>query len=285
VFADVPEPWPGFRAQTRVMVAGVFVSRAERRRARGEAHAATIRQVREEDGQLVVYERKPVEKLTLADLEKIPVPTPYGRVAEPGALRDAMVDDLRRWIEAGKPKDAPPLSAKGDVIRKVRVASKDKVAVGVRGGTADRGDMARVDVFAKADKRGRKQFYLVPIYPHQVADHEAFPQPPDRAVVAYKPEPEGWIHMDGSFGFQFSLYGNSLVTVVTSDGEEISGYFKGVHRGTGAISLAAQTSSRALRSGIGARTLLSFQKLTIDRLGRISAIPREVRTWRGAACI
>jgi CRISPR-associated endonuclease Csn1 len=281
LFTDVPEPWRGFREATRAVVANVFVSRAERRRARGEAHAATIRQVREIDGQSIVYERKPVEKLTLADLEKIPVPVPYGKAVAPEMLRNAMVEDLRRWIEAGKPKDAPPLSPKGDVIRKVRVASKDKMAISVRGGTADRGDMARVDVFTQADKHGRQRFFLVPVYPHQVA---TCPQPPDRAVVAYKPEPEGWTLMEGGHKFLFSLYGNTLVRVVTPDGEEISGYFRGVDRSTGAIGLSAPESTRTLRRGIGAKTLLSFEKLTIDRLGRISAVPREIRTWHGVAC-
>ncbi len=285
LFTDIPEPWLGFREQTRTVVENVFVSRAERRRARGEAHAATIRQVREQNGEKVVYDRKAVEKLTLADLDKIPVPVPYGRVVAPEVLRNEMVEELRRWIDAGKPKDDPPRSPKGDVIKKVRVASKDKVAVGVRGGSADRGEMARVDVFAQTDARGRARFFLVPIYPHQVADLEVFPQPPDRAVVAYKAELVGWTLIDSSFAFQFSLYANSLVKVVTPDGEEIIGYFKGVDRSTGAISLAMPESSRALRRGIGAKTLLSFQKLSVDRLGRISVVSQEVRTWHGAACI
>ena len=71
-----------------------------------------------------------------------------------------------------------PRSSKGDVIRKVRVASKDKVAVTVRGGTADRGDMARIDVFAKTDRREKRRFFLVPVYPHQIADRKAFPSYP-----------------------------------------------------------------------------------------------------------
>ena len=125
----MPLPAAGFREVVRDVVNDVFVSRAEWHRARGEAHAATIKQVREVNGAEVVFERKAVEKLTLADLENIPVPEPYGRIADPRKLRDEMVAELRRWIEAKKPKDAMPRSAKGDVIRKVRIANKDKVAV------------------------------------------------------------------------------------------------------------------------------------------------------------
>jgi CRISPR-associated endonuclease Csn1 len=110
-FEHVPCP-VGFRDAVRMAVTNVFVSRAERHRARGEAHAATIKQVREIDRAPVVFERKAVEKLTLGDLENIPTPKPYGRIADPRKLRDEMVDELRRWIEAGKPKHALPRSPK-----------------------------------------------------------------------------------------------------------------------------------------------------------------------------
>jgi CRISPR-associated endonuclease Csn1 len=282
-FTQVPEPWPGFREHARTAVEAVFVSRAERRRARGEAHAATIKQVRQIDGCSVVFERKPIEKLTVSDLENIPVPEPYGRVGDPKKLRDELAGELRRWIEAGRPKDALPRSPKGDVIRKVRVASKDKVAVEVRGGTADRGEMVRVDVFAKPNKRGKQEFYLVPIYPHQVADRVGYARPPARAVRAYKSEVE-WTEIGSSFDFRFSLTPNSLMEVVTPIGEVVRGYFKGLDRSTGAIALAAHNNPGDLRRGIGARTLLSLRKLSVDRLGRVHGIERETRTWHGEAC-
>ncbi len=282
-FDHVPLPAAGFREVVRDVVHDVFVSRAERHRARGEAHAATIKRVREVNGAQVVSERKAVEKLTLADLDNIPVPEPYGKIGDPGKLRDELVAELRRWIEAGRPKDALPRSAKGDVIRKVRIASKDKVAVEVRGGTADRGDMARVDVFAKANRRGKREYFLVPIYPHQVADRQAFPHPPDRAVIAYKDDSD-WTLINHTFDFLFSLHGNSFVEVVKSDGEIIAGYFKGLHRGTGAIALAPHENPRKIRGGIGAKTVLQFRKLSVDRLGRIHEIEHEIRTWHGEAC-
>ena len=152
-------PAAGFREVVRDTVKNVFVSRAERRRVHGEAHAATIKRVADIDGVPTVFERKAVEKLTLADLDKIPVPEPYGKIADPARLRNEMVVTLRSWIEAGKPKNAPPRSPKGDPIRKVRIGKNDKVAVSVRGGTADRGKMARVDVFAKLDKRGKPLYF------------------------------------------------------------------------------------------------------------------------------
>jgi CRISPR-associated endonuclease Csn1 len=282
-FAQAPLPAAGFREVVRATVEGIFVSRAERRRARGEAHAATIKRVETVDGVETVFEKKAVEKLTLGDLENIPVPEPYGKIADPAKLRDGMVEALRRWIEAGRPKDQPPRSPKGDVIRKVRLRTTDKVAVCVRDGTADRGEMARVDVFSKADKKGNVRYYLVPIYPHQIADRETFPKPPNRAIVAHVEEPN-WPVVDTSYDFLFSLYGNSLIEVVKSDGEVISGYFKGVDRGGGNIVIVPQQNPRARPERPGAKTLAHFSKQSIDRLGRVSPVEREARTWHGVAC-
>ena len=104
---------------------------------------------------------------------------------------------MRAWIGAGKPKDELPRSPKGDIIRKVRVATDKKVAIELSGGTVDRGDMARVDVFRRKNKKGKWEFYLVPIYPHQVAI-DRMPEPPDQAVWSHKEEDE-WTPIDSKF--------------------------------------------------------------------------------------
>ena len=275
------DPWPGFRVQAEEAVARVAVSRPERRQVPGEAHAATIKQVRVVDGAQVVFIRKAVEALTEKDLERVPVPAPYGRIADPAKLRAAMIEAIRAWWANGKPKDAMPQMPNGDVIRKVRVQSTDKVAVSVRGGTADRGDMARVDVFREIDRKGKVRFHLVPIYPHQLA---TLKEPPNLAIVQSKNEDE-WTNVRGpEFDFLFSLYQNSLIEIQKSKGPMVRGYFKGAHRGTAALSLATMVSPTDLTDGIGSKTLLDLRKLKIDRLGIISVAPEEPRTWRGAVC-
>jgi len=278
----VPAPWPGFRLDAEAAVAAVQVSRPERRSTPGEAHAATIKRVTPDaEGNPVVSVRKRVEDLKEVDLDRIPVPKPYGRIADPSKLRDLMIAAIREWWAAGKPKDAPPRMSNGDPIRKVRVETTDKPAVSVRGGTADRGDMVRVDVFRETDAKGRARFHMVPVYPHQLV---ALERPPARAVVAYKPEAE-WTDVSGEgFEFRFSLFNNSLIEVTKPNGEIIGGYFKGLHRSTAALTIAKITSPSLISQGIGSKTLMSLRKLHIDRLGSIAEIPRETRTWRGAAC-
>lgn len=279
----VPAPWPGFRLDVEAAVATVKVSRPERRRTPGEAHAATIKRVTsDDDGNSVVSVRKRVEDLKEADLARIPVPKPYGRIADPAKLRDLMIEAIRDWWAAKSPKDALPRMPNGDPIRKVRVTTTDKPAVPVRGGTADRGDMVRVDVFREVDAKGRTRFHMVPVYPHQLVKLD---QPPALAVVAYKPEAE-WTDVSlPSFEFHFSLFINSFVELVKSDGELLSGYFKGLHRGTAAITIANMKSPTLLMQGIGSKTLRSLRKFHIDRLGSMTEISRETRMWRGEACM
>lgn len=267
-FSGLTPPWPGFVEEVRTKFPAIMVSRAERGRARGEAHAATIRQVRQEQEGPAVYERKAVLALTEADLARV-------KDAQRNA---ALVESLRAWIAAGKPKDAPPKSPKGDPIGKVRLLTNKKVDVEVRGGAADRGEMVRVDVFRKPNRRGEWEFYLVPVYPHQVADQKTWPAPPNLAVPGDKPE------MGPDHEFLWSLNQRSFIEVERRDGTVITGYFMGLDRNTGALTISAPHSTKAFVKGIGARTLKRFEKFRVDRLGRIFTVARETRTWHGVAC-
>ncbi len=272
-FGRLDPPWPGFVEETKSRLGTVFVSRAERRRARGEAHAATIRQIVERDGAKAIYERKSVDAMSEKDLERIKSPERNVK----------LIESLRAWIAAGKPKDYRPLSPKGDPIAKVRLKTNKKVDVLIRDGAADRGEMVRVDVFRKKNKKDAWEYFLVPIYPHQVADIKQWPLPPHRAVQAYKAEDE-WPEMTSEYEFIWSLYPLSYVELEKSDGTFVDGYFRGLDRTTGAVGLSAHQSREALHRGIGAKTLKSFSKINVDRLGRRYGIPREKRTWHGAVC-
>lgn len=272
-FIDMPPPWPGFIEQARAGFEAVFVARAERRRARGKAHDATIKQVRPEGDGVAIYERKAVEKLTLSDLEKVKDPERNAK----------LIESLRAWFEAGKPKDRAPLSPKGDPIRKVRILNRARDGISVRDGIADRGEMVRVDVFVKIARRDTHQYFLVPVYPHQVADFATWSTPPNRAVVGGLSE-QDWEAISEQHEFIFSIYPISLVEVVKSDGVVQRGYFRGLDRSTGAIHLSNHTSNDEKIRSIGARNLKSFKKLCVDRLGRAFPIHRERRTWHGVVC-
>lgn len=272
-FRDLPLPWPGFVQETREKLNNVFVARNERRRARGEAHGATIRQIAEREGKTVVFERKAVEALKPQDIDRIKDPERNFK----------LVEALRSWMEAGKPKDRPPLSPKGDPITKVRIRTNKKPDVLIRDGAADRGDMVRVDVFRKANRNGAWEFYLVPVYPHQVMDAESWREPPNRAIQANSDE-GAWPSVDASYEFCWSLYPQTLLEIVKPDGEVILGYLRSVDRNTGAFTISPHYSKAEIRKGIGTRTLRDIRKYHVDRLGRRFEVGLESRTWRGAVC-
>jgi CRISPR-associated endonuclease Csn1 len=272
-FSRLDPPWPGFLEETNKAMAEVFISRAERRRARGKAHDATIRQFEEHDGIATIYERKSVDVLTERDLVRV----------KDQERNHKLIESLREWIVAGKPKDRRPLSPKGDPISKVRLSTNKKPDVPVRDGAADRGEMVRVDVFRKKNRRDSWEYYLVPIYPHQVANLAEWPQPPHQAVQQGRDE-TNWPSIDHSYGFLFSIFHMSFIRLIKSDGEIIEGYFRGLDRDTGAIKLSHQQSNEMTRKGIGTRTLHDFRKYSIDRLGGRFEVKQEKRTWHGAVC-
>ncbi|RVQ68736.1 type II CRISPR RNA-guided endonuclease Cas9 [Croceicoccus ponticola] len=280
---QVDPPWgdaASFRREVNEAYDNVFVARPERRRARGEGHAATVRQVKKRDGALVVYERKSITDLSEKRLQDIKDPE----------RNQGVIEAVREWIANGRPADSLPRSPAGDEIRKVRLRTKGKPAVHVRGGTADRGEIVRVDVFARPNKRGKDEFYLVPIYPHHVMNKRDWPMPPVRSVVAYKDEDE-WTLIDDSYKFKFSLHPRSYIEVTKPTGELLAGYFQGLNRSTGAINLSNPRDSRLLADdngnsmqSIGAKTLLTMRKYSVDRFGVRSEVKSEVRTWHGVVC-
>jgi CRISPR-associated endonuclease Csn1 len=264
------QPWEGFRDQARAAIGNVFVCRAARHRARGKAHDATIKQVAGVDGDKKIYERKAIEKITLKDLANI----------KDVERNKPLVTSVGAWIEAGKPKDRLPRSPKGDEIRKLRVLNRAKDGICIRGGIADRGEMVRIDCFEKRNAKNVRQFFLVPVYPHQVAMDV---EPPCKFVQSGVVE-DSWPSIDRSFDFLWSIYPMSLMEVTKPNGEVLTGYFRGLDRSTGAIHLSRHHSKDALIRSIGARTLLNFRKLVVDRLGNVHEVRHEARTWRGAVC-
>ncbi len=271
-----PPPWgleDTFRQQTKAAFDKVLVARPERRRARGEGHSATIRQVRKRDGGPVIFERKPIADLPEKRLADIKDPSRNQKI----------VETIRQWIHDGRPSDKWPRSPAGDLIHKIRMRTNGKPAVTVRGGSADRGDLVRIDVFVRPGRRGQDEFYLVPIYPHQVINKQDWPEPPMRAVVAYKDEAD-WMLIDDSATFRFSLYPRSYVEVTKSNKASIAGYLAGLDRATGAITLMSHQDSRILTRGIGAKTLLALRKFNVDRFGTLTEVKSERRTWHGDVC-
>jgi len=282
-FERFDPPWPDFRAQVIAMLGTILVARAEERRVSGQTHLDTIRGL--DETTQTVFERLSPEKL-LDQVKKEAEKSDWKTALEKRFVKpersQAIINALLNWQDAGRPTDHPPLGPTGDRIDKIKVISASgKPAVIVRGGTADRGDMARVDVFSKPNPKGKKQYFLVPIYPHQVASEIT---PPDRAVTAHKPE-SSWPQIDTSYQFECSLIRKCWIEVTKSDGEVIEGYYRGLDRGSGNIEISPHYSLQKVTRGIGARNLHNLSKYQVNRLGTKHLIAKEKRTWRGEVYI
>lgn len=243
-------------------VTPLFVSRAPNRKMSGQGHMETVKSAKRLDEGVSVL-RVPLTQLKLKDLEKM-----VNREREP-----KLYEALKARLEAHKDDPAKAFAEpfykydkagnRTQQVKAVRVEQVQKTGVWVRNhnGIADNATMVRVDVFEKSGK-----YYLVPIYSWQVAKGIL----PDRAVVAYADE-EGWTVIDESFRFKFVLYSNDLIKVQLKK-DSFLGYFSGLDRATGAISLREHDLEKSKgKDGmhrIGVKTALSFQKYQIDEMGK-----------------
>lgn len=291
-----PQPWEHFRDELRAWLSPnpaqqltglphysdailqeihpVRVSRAPTRRGLGAAHQETIRSAKYlEDGKSTV--KTPLEKLKLKDL-----PNMVG-YEDPrnAALVAAIEQRLKEHGDDGKKAFNEPLFKPGSngkaapIVRSVKLFTVQKSGMPVRGGVANNGDMVRVDIFTDG-----KKFHPVPLYVADAVKNEL----PSHAVVAFKPE-DKWTHMDEKYHFLFSLYPNDWVSVVVKPNESPrEGYYAGLDRSTGLISIWSHDRNQSIGTdglirGIGIKTANSLQKYHVDMLGNLHRVHQETR--------
>ncbi len=270
----------GYSAEEIAAAKPLFVSRAPKRRNGGAAHKDTVyAQPERLKAQGGVTQKVALSSLKLTDLGKLIDPhrneklysASKARLEQFGGKGDKAFPP---GYEFRKPdKDGNPT---GPIVRTVTALIDKLSGIPLRGGIAKNDSMIRVDVFTKAGK-----FHLVPVYVH----HRVAKALPTRAIVALKDENE-WTPIDESFGFCFSLYPNDLVSVSLKGKSIVTGYYAGLDRSTGAISLWAHDRNQAegkdgLIRGIGVKTALKVEKFHVDVLGRIYPAKPELR--RGLA--
>ncbi len=291
-----PLPWPHFRKELEARLSpdpahnlmaivsypqtmaeqatAVRVSRAPTRRGTGAAHQETIRSAKwMEQGKSAV--KTPLEKLKLKDLPNI---VGYDDPRN-SKLIAAIEQRLKEHGNDGKKAFKEPLykpSAPGKQspqIRTVRLLATQKSGLPVRKGIANNGDMVRADIFTDG-----KRFYAVPLYVADAVRAEL----PNRAVVAVKSESD-WTLMGEGYHFLFSLYPNDWVSVKVKANEPAKeGYYAGLDRATGAISLWTHDRNRSIGKdglirGIGIKMAKSVEKYHVDLLGRLHRVYQETR--------
>ncbi|QGM81411.1 type II CRISPR RNA-guided endonuclease Cas9 [Otariodibacter oris] len=277
-----PEPWKYFRQEAEIRVFSdnpqedlvirlpdrpqanhqfvqpLFVSRAPTRKVTGQGHMETVKSAKRINEGISVI-KVPLTQLKLKELENM-----VNREREQ-ALYESLKEQLMQYNDDPNKAFAEPFYKKGgQQVKSVRVEQLQKTGVLVHNetGVADNASMVRVDVFKKKGK-----YFLVPIYTWQVAKGIL----PNKAVIQRKSEDE-WEEMDETAEFQFSLFANDLIKVTTKK-NAILGYFGGLDRATGNISIKEHDLNKnvvknGIHTSVGVKLIPNFEKYQVDELGK-----------------
>lgn len=273
------KPWETFDNDLANTIDKVFVSRALVTKIPGSIHKATLKSPKHLAEGFTTL-KTDIKSLTLSKLE-----TMYDKERNI-AVYNVLKERLEQFGGDGKKAFAEPVymplskekekaGQKPHEIKSIKLVDNSVSGVLLPQGFADNDSMPRVDVFTKKNKKGKEEFYLIPIY---VADF-AKGVLPDKAISRSKNEPNG-ILIDDSFNFKFSLFKNSLISInkTGKKEDEIFGYYNSTHRGTGAINIEAVDGNKDFKGeGIGVKSLFSFKKYQVDVLGNYYEIKNEKR--------
>lgn len=270
VFDDNPqqtlaEQLPDRQALPEENIRPLFVSRMPKRKISGQGHEETRRSPKFLDQNLSVF-RKALTDIKPADLDNM---VNKEREIE---LYLALKNRLAAFSNKAEMAFAEPFYKKGgQQVKKIRVTTTQNSGVMLNNGTAiaDNGDMARVDLFKKNGK-----YFLVPVYVWQAVKGIL----PDRAIIQGKTE-EQWEIMDDSAEFLFSIYPNDLIKVKRKE-QDYLGYYKGVDRSNGRISIISHDKGHSL-CRLGIKNAISVEKYTVDLLGNISKKPCKKEKRQG----
>lgn len=262
----IPYPCPDFRQEVKDAYEQIFVARPTRIIKSGELHEETMLAIGPEfiDKKGIkktrLYKRIFISKLKEADLELI----------KNSQQCPDIIEALKTWLALSekdrKLQENLPRSAKGDVIRHVKICDEFTSGIEIKRGAGKahvkNGSISRGDVYFKDG-----EFYLVPVYVHQIC----------RGILpihAISRGNNGWIEMDATFNFVFSLTPDCYIVAKSKD-EEVAGYYKTLDRKTGAIKIADMKKVSQKPKTIGVRELLVFKKYIVDRLGRLTEVRQE----------
>ena len=241
----------------------LFVSRAPNRKMSG-AHKDTLRSAKRfiKHNEKISVKRIWLTEIKLADLENM-VNYKNGREIE---LYEALKARLEAYggnaKQAFDPKDNPFYKKGGQLVKAVRVEKTQESGVLLNKNNAytiaDNGDMVRADVFCKTDKKGKNQYFIVPIYAWQVAENIL----PDIDCKGYR--------IDDSYTFCFSLHKYDLIAFQKDEKSKVEfAYYINCDSSDGRFYLAwHDKGSKEQQFRISTQNLVLMQKYQIDELGK-----------------
>lgn len=282
----ISPPWKDFREDIIAALDNFTVSRRENRSGRGALHNDTIYRVEAHGDENKFYSRKALvdsssgtRKAILTKIDDLE------KVKDIDLDRNRWLKDcLTSWIENGSPvtEEDLPRDTQGALIRKLTIGQKKKTGRHYPQGFVAGGKMIRTDIFSKPNKKGKKNYFAVPVYAHQLVDE----LPPMRAATKKKPEFE-WDQIDENFSFEFSLWSNSRFEIVkkTASGQPnkvLVALYVGLDRDDNCRIEYRSADDSEIKGRVSGKTgTILFRKIETDRLGREFLIKKKKRIWRG----
>ncbi len=272
-------PWKNFLEDIERTKENIFVSRAVDEKINGSMHKETIKSSKHiKEGFTVL--KKDIKNIKLSDLENL-----FDKERN-SAIYYALKERLEEFENDPKKAFSEPVYMPLGIekinngqtphqIKSIKIMEKGTSGVILNRGFADNDSMVRTDVFTKVNKKGKKEYFLVPVYVVDFARGII----PNRAIKPNKPYEE-WVEIDDTFNFEFSLYKNTLISInkTGNPSDEIFGYYNSTHRGTGAINIEAVDGNKEFKGeGIGVKSLFSFKKYQVDPLGNYFEVKHEKR--------
>lgn len=271
------KPWGTFSEDLEKSIGEIFVSRAPRNKIPGGIHEATIRSSKHLDEGFTTL-KTPIQKIDLKKLEDMH--EKERNIVVYNLLKERLEQFDNKPERAFAEPIYMPLSEvkkqagiKPYEIKTIKIKSKGTSGILVHNGFANNDSMPRVDVFSKKNKKGKEEFYLVPIYVSDFAKGIL----PNKAISNGK---DGWLEMDESYKFKFSLFKDTLISINKDEKEESIKYYyyKSTDIDSARITVIEQDGAKKKETiRIAVKSVYSFKKYQVDVLGNYHEVKKEKR--------
>lgn len=270
------KPWETFNEDIEKAKKEIFVSRALNAKIPGGMHEATLRSPKHLDKGFTTL-KTDIKELNLSKLGTL-----YDKERNKD-LYNILKERLEQFNDDGKKAFNEPVymklseeklnaGQKPHQIKTVKLITNGTSGIVLPNGFAKNDAMPRVDVFTKKNKKGKEEYYLVPIY---VADF-AKGILPNNVITMGKEA----IIIDDTFEFKFSLFKNTLISINKTGKQEDEQfyYYKGTDIDSARITVInIDNSSKNEKIRISVKGLESFKKYQVDVLGNYSEVKNEKR--------
>ncbi len=268
------KPWETFSEDLEQLLKQVFVSRAVRKSVKGELHDATIRSAKHLDKGFTTV-KTPIETIDLKKLEKM-----FDKERN-YKIYNVLKERLEKFNNDPKKAFAEPVymplseekMAKGQhphEIKSIKIKDTSTSGILVRGGFAKNSSMPRLDIFTKKNKKGKNEFFLVPIY---VSDFGK--ELPNKAITNKK---DCWLEITDEYQFLFSLFPDTLIAInpTGKPEDEFLGYYKCCDISNGVLKIDSPDRN-IVEKRYATKTAAYIKKYQVGILGDYYEVKHEKR--------